>query len=549
MTGPRKEEAGDRAHRRPTPGRKPAWLKVRPPAPGRYRATGAVLDELALHTVCSEARCPNKGECFAAGTATFLILGDICTRSCRFCAVGRTNDNAGPGAPQAGEPRRLAEAAARLGLQHVVVTSVTRDDLPDGGAGHFAATIAALRVRLPRATVEVLIPDLGGDEAALRAVLAARPDVLSHNLETVPRLYTEVRPQADYGRSLGVVRLAATWARSEGRALVKAGLMVGLGETPDEVAGVLTDSAAAGADLVTIGQYLRPDDSCLPVARFVEPHEFAALARRGAELNLRVAAAPLVRSSYRAGELLERAVAALGEAARLPTPEVVIFDLDYTLLRPSDQFEAVGYQRTGARFGLCLDPRRWPDAERAALAAIRERRRHNGDAYDDGQLEAIARAVIQGLGGGAAQAVSATAEAISAAWSRAENFALYRDVRPCLDRLRAAGVRMVVLSNAVGHSLEEMVAHFALDGYFEALFSSATLGFMKPAPEAFLMVLERLGVAPGAAVMIGDSADDDVRGALAVGCGGILLDRAGRRTDRSLPCIESLSELPAALGL
>jgi lipoic acid synthetase len=323
---------------REVPGRKPAWLKFKAPAPRQYRATGALLDELELHTVCREARCPNKGECYASGTATFLILGAVCTRACRFCAVegerttarsGRAEDAAaGVCAPDADEPRRVAEAARRLGLRHVVITSVTRDDLPEGGAAHFAAAIAAVRAAAPDATVEVLIPDLGGDEAALRAVLAARPDVLNHNLETVPRLYPDVRPQACYERSLELLARAAAWARgpaeSRGapappqvspdaaddtacaRPLVKTGLMVGLGETADEVGEVLAAAAAAGVDAVTIGQYLRPDSGCLPVARYVTPEEFEDYVRRGAALGLTVVAAPFVRSSYRAGELLER---------------------------------------------------------------------------------------------------------------------------------------------------------------------------------------------------------------------------------------------------
>lgn len=316
------------AGRRDNPGRKPAWLKQQAPAPRQYRATGALLDELDLHTVCREARCPNKGECYSSGTATFLILGDVCTRACTFCAVegeGRatardavtggkaagTPETRGVRAPDEDEPRRLAEAARRLGLRHVVVTSVTRDDLPDGGAAQFAASIAAVRESVPGATVEVLIPDLGGGQAALDAVLAARPDVLNHNLETAPRLYPEVRPQARYARSLEVLTRAAAWARAPGsaadaRPLVKTGLMVGLGETGDEVAAVLADAAAAGVDAVTVGQYLRPAAGCHPVARYVAPEEFEEYRRRGEELGLTVVAAPFVRSSYRAAELLER---------------------------------------------------------------------------------------------------------------------------------------------------------------------------------------------------------------------------------------------------
>ena len=312
--------------------RKPAWLKVKAPVPRQYRATAALLDELDLHTVCREARCPNKGECYASATATFLILGDTCTRSCRFCSVdhadgaaalGDPAGAAGLGAPDPDEPRRVAEAVRRLGLRHAVVTSVTRDDLADGGAAQFVAAVVAVREAAPRATVEVLIPDLGGDEAALRAVLAALPDVLDHNLETVPRLYEQVRPQAGYGRSLELLRRAAAGvraaaptrpprglapaaSRAPARPLVKTGFMVGLGERGDEVAAVLADCVAAGVDLVTIGQYLQPDRACLPVARYVDPAEFHVYEREGAALGVEVVAAPFVRSSYRAGDLLDR---------------------------------------------------------------------------------------------------------------------------------------------------------------------------------------------------------------------------------------------------
>jgi lipoic acid synthetase len=345
-------------------GRKPAWLKHKAPAPRQYRATGALLDDLDLHTVCREARCPNKGECYSSGTATFLILGDVCSRACTFCAVEGEGKPAPDGHAAAAapglrgvcpqdedEPRRVAEASRRLGLRHVVVTSVTRDDLPDGGAAQFAATVTAVRDAVPDATVEVLIPDFGGDEAALATVLAARPDVLNHNLETAPRLYVQVRPQACYGRSLELLARAAVWARSRGaieavsgaaraatppaaadvptsvappapaadapttaaplattpsRPLVKTGLMVGLGESDEEVAAVLADAAASGVDAVTVGQYLQPRAGCTAVARYVTPEQFAGYRRRGEELGLIVVAAPFVRSSYKAGELLER---------------------------------------------------------------------------------------------------------------------------------------------------------------------------------------------------------------------------------------------------
>jgi len=285
--------------------RKPAWLKVKAPAAGAFRATAGVLGDLRLHTVCDEARCPNRGECFSAGTATFLILGDACTRDCAFCAVEHPDAGpaspAGLSAPDPGEPARLAEAAVRLGLAHVVVTSVTRDDLEDGGAAQFAATIRALRAALPEATVEVLVSDFGGDRAALDRVLAARPDVLGHNLETVPRLYPEVRPRAAYERSLELLRRAA---RAQPRPLVKTGLMVGFGESPEEVVHVLEGCAAAGVDVVTIGQYLQPRADCAPVARYVAPEEFAALEDEGARRGLRVVAGPFVRSSYHAAEVL-----------------------------------------------------------------------------------------------------------------------------------------------------------------------------------------------------------------------------------------------------
>lgn len=313
----------DHEHGRAVPGagctppraRKPAWLKVTRPAPRQYRATEDLVEQLRLHTVCREARCPNKGECYAAGTATFLILGDVCTRWCRFCSVRHAGaSGAAVAAPDPDEPRRVADAARRLGLRHVVVTSVTRDDLPDGGAAAFAAVVTAVREASPESSVEVLIPDLGGDDAALAAVLAARPDVLNHNVETVPRLYATVRPRAAYERSLELLRRAAEWARglrphgggpveaSAGRPLVKTGLMVGLGEDRGEVEEVLADCARAGVDLVTVGQYLQPDASCLPVERYVAPEEFAGIAAAGAALGLRVRAAPFARSSYRAGE-------------------------------------------------------------------------------------------------------------------------------------------------------------------------------------------------------------------------------------------------------
>jgi HAD superfamily hydrolase (TIGR01549 family) len=236
-------------------------------------------------------------------------------------------------------------------------------------------------------------------------------------------------------------------------------------------------------------------------------------------------------------------------ALPLPTPEVVIFDLDYTLLRPSDQFEAPGYVRTGGRFGLRLDAVRWPQAEHAAYAAAAARRESTGLIHDDGLLPVIAHAIIEGLGGGPPGAVGKAAAAIVEAWSQAENFGLYDDVLPCLEILRAAGVRMALLSNALGHSLEAVVAHFALDELIVTSLSSSDVGVVKPAAAMFETLLARLEVAAAATVMVGDSLEDDVAGALACGCGAILLDRGGRATRVALPRIESLAELPAALSL
>jgi HAD superfamily hydrolase (TIGR01493 family) len=233
----------------------------------------------------------------------------------------------------------------------------------------------------------------------------------------------------------------------------------------------------------------------------------------------------------------------------LPTPALVMFDLDYTLLRPGDLFEAPGYRRTGERFGLHLDEALWPQAERRAVTAVKERRAQTGDAHDDGLLRVIAGAVIEGLGGGPEEAVAAAVDYVAAAWSSAENFGLYDDVLPCLRALRAASVRMAVASNAIGHALEETVAHFALDEFVEVSVSSAEVGVIKPACAVFEAVLRRTGVPGSAAVMVGDSLRDDVEGALACGCSAILLDRAGRAAGAPLPRITSLLELPAALSI
>jgi lipoic acid synthetase len=275
-------------------GRLPTWLKVRFPAGERYGQIKGLLRSRQLHTVCEEARCPNIGECFNNGTATFIILGDICTRSCGFCAVTS-------GRPQGLdllEPYRLARAVGLLGLDYVVITSVNRDDLPDGGAGIFAACIRAIRARRPDCQVEVLIPDFLGDREALATVVEAKPFVLNHNVETVPRLYRRVQPKARYERSLALLAAVKDMDRAM---LSKSGMMLGLGETREEVRQVLADLRGVGCDVVTIGQYLRPSQKHLPVERFVPPEEFGEIAEEGRRLGFRhVEAGPLVRSSYHA---------------------------------------------------------------------------------------------------------------------------------------------------------------------------------------------------------------------------------------------------------
>lgn len=279
--------------------RLPAWLRRPLARPGAYAEVGSLLDELNLNTVCQSAKCPNRGECFSAGTATFLIMGDACTRGCRFCAVEcRVPEPLDPD-----EPRRVAEAAARMDLRHVVITTVTRDDLEDGGAAHFVATIEAVRAVLPQAAVEVLTSDFGGNEASVDLVAAARPDVFNHNLETVPRLYERVRPEADYARSLRVLQRVS---ETQPDLPTKSGLMLGLGETAEEVVDVLRDMRAHGITMLTLGQYLRPSPQHLQVEEFVEPDVFARLAREAYALGFdAVASAPFVRSSYHAGELAQ----------------------------------------------------------------------------------------------------------------------------------------------------------------------------------------------------------------------------------------------------
>jgi lipoic acid synthetase len=284
-------------------GRLPPWLKRRIPPGGQ--AVQGLLNELHLATVCDGAHCPNRGECYARGTATFLILGKTCTRACRFCAI----PNNPPGPPREDEPQAVAEAAARMGLNYAVITSVTRDDLPDGGAGHFARTIRAVRARLPQARVEVLTPDFQGSETSIATVLDARPDVFNHNVETVPRLYPAVRPQADYQQSLRVLEIAKKQATAQGLAMfTKSGLMVGLGESDEEVLQVMRDLRRAECDILTIGQYLAPSNAHFPVARFVEPEQFDAWRDEALKMGFRAAACgPFVRSSYMAEGLFPKA--------------------------------------------------------------------------------------------------------------------------------------------------------------------------------------------------------------------------------------------------
>ena len=274
----------------------PAWLKVRAPGGEGYLRVKGLLRRAGLHTVCEEAACPNIGECFEAGTATFLILGDVCTRACRFCAIASGR----PEAVDPQEPLRVAETVALLGLRHAVVTSVTRDDLPDGGADIFAATVREVHRLSPPTAVEVLIPDLRGDWQALAAIAEAGPDILNHNVETVPRLYRSVRPQAVYLRSLDLLRQAKTLRPGMS---TKSGIMLGLGEEPAEIRKAMSDLRGAGCDILTLGQYLRPSPRHLPVTRFYPPEEFARLAEEGRALGFRhVESGPLVRSSYRAAQ-------------------------------------------------------------------------------------------------------------------------------------------------------------------------------------------------------------------------------------------------------
>jgi lipoic acid synthetase len=279
--------------------KKPPWLKKRVPPLQDLQKVKAILTETELHTVCEEARCPNLGECFSQGTATILILGRICTRDCGFCAV----EHGEPVRPDEGEPEHVAQALKRMGLRYVVITSVTRDDLSDGGASHFARTIQAIREMDQGIKVEVLIPDFKGDWDSLSRVLQAQPDVLNHNMETVPRLYPEVRPQADYERSLHLLkRSKETYPRIR----TKSGFMLGLGESKEEVLDLLQDLREAECDFLTIGQYLQPHTNRLPVVRYVEPEEFEAYRKIGEEMGFKkVSSGPFVRSSFHAREMFQ----------------------------------------------------------------------------------------------------------------------------------------------------------------------------------------------------------------------------------------------------
>ena len=276
---------------------KPAWLRRKLPSGPQYEKIRAMIDKGQLHTVCQEANCPNQFECFSARTATFLILGATCTRNCRFCNI----EDGRPGPVDADEPRRVADAANRMNLRYVVVTSVTRDDLEDGGAGHFAATIGTLREKIPGVQVEVLIPDFQGARSSLETVLAARPDVLNHNMETVRRLYPKVRPQADYDRSLKLLACVKTINQS---IPAKSGIMLGLGETEAEVRQTIADVFRTDCRMLTIGQYLQPTPQHLPVVDFIPPEEFERWRQFAIDTGFeKVASGPFVRSSYHAGEM------------------------------------------------------------------------------------------------------------------------------------------------------------------------------------------------------------------------------------------------------
>lgn len=288
---------------------KPPWLRVRLGQGAGQAKLRSIIDAHGLHTVCSEALCPNVGECWENGRATVLILGRVCSRDCKFCSVSPD----GPAAPDPGEPARVALAVSEMGLKDVVITSVTRDDLTDGGAAIWAETVALVRDAVPGIVIEALVPDFGGSGEALERVLAARPDVLGHNIETVPSLYADARPGADYGRSVELLRRA----RDAG-VVTKSAMMLGLGESRDEVLKVMADLVGVGCGIFFLGQYLQPTKEHLPVRRYVPPEEFDDYAKRGRELGFKVVvSAPLVRSSYHSEEQMKYVrTKAKGEGAR-----------------------------------------------------------------------------------------------------------------------------------------------------------------------------------------------------------------------------------------
>jgi lipoic acid synthetase len=278
---------------------RPEWIKARAPLGAGYQRLAGLMRALDLHTVCEEARCPNIGDCWNRGTATFMILGDVCTRACGFCAV---KTGLPGGAPDPEEARRVADAVARMNLRHAVITSVNRDDQPDGGASVFADCIRAIRARVPGCAVEVLIPDFKGAWDALQKVIDARPEILNHNTETVPRLYRQVRPGARFARSLELLRRA-----KQAGLLTKSGIMLGLGEEAEEVRECIREIRAVGTDVLTVGQYLRPSVHHLPIARYATPAEFAQLKTYAVSLGFsHVESGPLVRSSYHAEEQVPR---------------------------------------------------------------------------------------------------------------------------------------------------------------------------------------------------------------------------------------------------
>ena len=285
----------------PLPERKPSWLKVKAPGGPNYLRLKQLMRELDLHTVCEEAHCPNVGECWEHGTATFMILGDVCTRNCAYCAVAHGR----PPRFDPAEPARVARAVAEMHLQHAVITSVDRDDLPDFGAWAFAETIREIREQVPSCSVEVLVPDFQGNESSIRAVLAAAPDIYNHNTETVPRLYKRCRPGGRYERVMRIFTLAKTVAP---QIPTKTGIILGMGETNEEVIAVMRDLRAVDVDILTLGQYLRPSDAHIKLDRYVTPDEFRMLRDVGMEMGFRhVESGPLVRSSYHAWEQVQAA--------------------------------------------------------------------------------------------------------------------------------------------------------------------------------------------------------------------------------------------------